>query len=67
MDDQSVRHLNYSDTDCMAQLKLRGSKEKKQLIDPEMQMPRDHWYEMKTPEFHVEARKNIEHLRMFCA
>lgn len=68
MDNQSVRHLDYPNTDHTAQLKLRRAKElskKKRLIDPEVQMPRDHWYEMKTPEFHLEARKNIKHLRMF--
>lgn len=68
MDDLSTKGYDR-DSDLMAQLKLRRTKElleKKQQVEPEVQRPRDHWYEMKTPEFHLEARKNLENLRTFC-
>jgi hypothetical protein len=70
-DDLSTEHLNINGSDLALQLKPRRdrevSKRRRGLIDPEVQRPRDHWYEMKTPDFHLEARKNIEQLRMFCA
>lgn len=50
-------------------LKLKRAKEllkKKRLLDPEIPRPREHWYEMKSPQFHMEMRKNTEHLRMLC-
>ena len=52
----------------MVQLKNKKVKElveKKYLIAPQIPMPRAHWYEMKTPDFHLEARKNAQLLRMF--
>ena len=71
----SLKNINTTNTcradDCDIKfLKLKRASElesqRKPFLDPINTRPRDHWYEMKCPQFHREARRNNEHLRMMC-
>lgn len=36
------------------------------LLKADSSVPRPYWYEMKTPEFHVEAKRNLKFLQKTC-
>lgn len=65
--DKSQRSIRKQPTKKMGMSELRAEKDREVYNKPHPLIinsrPRSHWYEMRTPEFHIEARRNNDFIR----
>ena len=62
----TTKEVNFEELKSAKRRQLLLKSVNRPLLDTETPRPQSYWYEMKTPEFHVEAKRNIAFLRKNC-